>query len=264
MAICRLLRSPLGVPARRPALAVSYRTLRRPEDDRAAWRRAGVCGSVGRCSSPWLRLRPARTASPPRPGATAGRRSATRRSAARTRARESRTRLDRSFVLPVDGRITGQVLAAHGRFYAATTAGDVVAFTSGGYVLWHDDFGQLAQTCPQLDGYGIVGTGVIDQAASTLYVADAFGRLHALDLATGGERSGRPTRPRHDECARRRVRVRPRRDVARQGARVELARRYRWQERPTGVYATENGGRSWRQIFRGTPLGRCGSRARPA
>jgi len=30
--------------------------------------------------------------------------------------------------------------------------------------------------------------------------------------------------------------------------------RYGWQERPTGVYATENGGRSWRQVFAGTPL----------
>ena len=102
--------------------------------------------------------------------------------------------LHRRFVLPVDGRITGQVLASRGTFFAATTSGEVVAFTADGFVLWRDDVGQLAQTCPQLDGYGIVGTGVVDQAARTLYVADAFGRLHALDVTNGGERSGWPVR----------------------------------------------------------------------
>ena len=30
--------------------------------------------------------------------------------------------------------------------------------------------------------------------------------------------------------------------------------RYGWQARPTGVYASENGGRSWRLILAGTPL----------
>lgn len=104
------------------------------------------------------------------------------------------TSLQRSFVLPVDGRITGQVLASRGVFYAATTSGEVVAFNANGFVLWRDDLGQLAQTCPQLDGYGIVGTGVIDAAAHLLYVADAFGRLHALALGTGAERGGWPVR----------------------------------------------------------------------
>jgi len=104
------------------------------------------------------------------------------------------TNLHRRFVLPVDGRITSQVLASRGVFYAATTAGEVVAFTADGFVLWRDDVGQLAQTCPQLDGYGIVGTGVIDTAARTLYVADSFGRLHALDVADGVERKGWPVR----------------------------------------------------------------------
>jgi len=42
------------------------------------------------------------------------------------------------------------------------------------------------------DGWGVTGTPVIDPAARTLYVADAFGRLHALDLATGVERDGWP------------------------------------------------------------------------
>jgi hypothetical protein len=86
------------------------------------------------------------------------------------------------------------VLAANGTLYAATTSGEIVAFTPDGYVRWRTDVGQLAQTCQQLDGYGIVGTGVIDPASSTLYVADAFARVHALDLATGTERDGWPVR----------------------------------------------------------------------
>jgi hypothetical protein len=102
--------------------------------------------------------------------------------------------LTRDFVLPLDGRVVGQVLAANGLFYAATTAGEVAAFTPDGRLRWRVDVGQLAMSCQQLDGYGVLGTGVIDQSASALYVADAFGRLHALDLATGAERDGWPVR----------------------------------------------------------------------
>ena len=100
----------------------------------------------------------------------------------------------RRFVLPLSGRITAQVLTAGGVFIAASTGGDVVAFDRNGYVLWHDQVGQLAYSCPQLNGYGVVGTGVIDQSSGTFYVADAFGRLHALALATGAERLGWPVR----------------------------------------------------------------------
>ena len=102
--------------------------------------------------------------------------------------------LTRHFVLPLDGRITGQVLYAAGAFFAATTSGEIVSFDPDGYVRWRVDVGQLAHTCAQLDGYGVVGTGVVDAAAKTLYVADAFGRLHALALATGAERAGWPVR----------------------------------------------------------------------
>lgn len=99
-----------------------------------------------------------------------------------------------TFYLPLDGRITSQILAADGRLYAATSAGRIAAFTPDGYVLWSRNVGQLAHTCPQLDGYGVTGTGAIDAATHTLYVADAFGRLHALDLASGAERPGWPVR----------------------------------------------------------------------
>jgi putative pyrroloquinoline-quinone binding quinoprotein len=104
-----------------------------------------------------------------------------------------------SFFLPVAGRITAQVLAAPApgggaTLFATTSDGRVYAVTQRGYVLWTRDFGQLATSCPQLDGYGITGTGAIDVATRTLYVADAFGRLHALDLDTGAERAGWPVR----------------------------------------------------------------------
>jgi hypothetical protein len=105
-----------------------------------------------------------------------------------------------SFFLPLSGRVTSQVLAASDgdgaspTLIATTSDGRVYAVTPTGYVLWTRDFGQLAADCPQLDGYGITGTGVIDATAHTLYVADAFGRLHALDLGTGAERSGWPVR----------------------------------------------------------------------
>jgi hypothetical protein len=97
-------------------------------------------------------------------------------------------------VLPLDGRITGQILFAAGSFYAATSTGKVVSFTPSGTVRWQVDVGQITSRCAQLDGYGVTGTGVIDPAAGTLYVADSFGRLHAFALSNGSERPGWPVR----------------------------------------------------------------------
>jgi outer membrane protein assembly factor BamB len=78
-----------------------------------------------------------------------------------------------SFFLPVAGRITAQVLAAPApgggtTLFATTSDGRVYAVTQHGYVLWTRDFGQLAGACPQLDGYGITGTGAIEVATRTL------------------------------------------------------------------------------------------------
>ena len=103
-------------------------------------------------------------------------------------------RAARRFVLPLAGRITAQVLSSGGVFVAASTGGDVVGFDRNGYVLWRDQIGQLANSCPQLNGYGVVGTGVIDPSSATFYVADAFGRLHAIALTNGVERPGWPVR----------------------------------------------------------------------
>ena len=104
-----------------------------------------------------------------------------------------------AFVLPLRGRVTSQVLAARDvpsagltTLYVATSAGLVYAVSETGYVRWRVDLGQLANDCPQLDGYGVTGTPVIDAAGQTLYAADALGRLHALVLATGTERTGWP------------------------------------------------------------------------
>jgi PQQ-like domain len=100
----------------------------------------------------------------------------------------------RSFVLPLAGRITGQVLADEGSYFVATSAGTVASFTADGVLRWQDDVGQLANGCAQLDGYGVTGTGAIDPQSGTLYVADAFGRLHALALSNGAEQPGWPVR----------------------------------------------------------------------
>jgi hypothetical protein len=102
--------------------------------------------------------------------------------------------LSRRFVLPLSGQLTAQVLESGGTFVAASTGGDVVAFDRDGFVRWRTNVGQLALSCPQLNGYGVVGTGVIDPSSGTFYVADAFGRLHALSLATGDELHGWPIR----------------------------------------------------------------------
>jgi hypothetical protein len=106
-----------------------------------------------------------------------------------------------AFVLPIRGRVTSQVLAARDvplpgltTLYVATSAGRIYAVSETGYVRWRVDLGQLPHECQQLDGYGITGTPAIDPESKTLYVADALGRLHALDLATGAERPNWPIR----------------------------------------------------------------------
>jgi hypothetical protein len=104
-----------------------------------------------------------------------------------------------TFVLPLRGRVTSQVLAARDvpspgltTLYVTTSAGVIYAVSETGYVRWRVDLGQIANECPQLDGYGVTGTPVLDLASGTLYAVDALGRLHALALATGAERSGWP------------------------------------------------------------------------
>src|SRR4051794_19202156 len=101
---------------------------------------------------------------------------------------------------PVASTITTQPLVAPDvprkgdrTIYVGSADGYVYAFAPDGHVRWKADLGHLNHGCTQVpDGYGVTGTPVIDPATRTLYAVDAFGRMHALDLATGAERAGWP------------------------------------------------------------------------
>ncbi len=101
---------------------------------------------------------------------------------------------------PVPSTVTTQPLVARNvpragdlTVYVGSADGTVYAFAPNGYLRWRRELGHLVHSCPQIpDGWGVTGTPVIDPATRTFYVADAFGRLHALDLATGAERKGWP------------------------------------------------------------------------
>src|SRR4029079_15793658 len=100
---------------------------------------------------------------------------------------------------PISGRGSSQALVAQDvpaagqkTVYVATTRGIVYALAENGYVRWRVDLGQRERVCQQIDGYGVTGTPAIDLATHALYAADAFGRVHALDLATGAEHAGWP------------------------------------------------------------------------
>jgi hypothetical protein len=102
---------------------------------------------------------------------------------------------------PVSGRISSQVLVAENvpspgarTVYVATTKGVVYALAENGYIRWRVELGQLERFCAQVDGYGVIGTPAIAPELGVLFLVDAFGRLHALDLATGVERAGWPIR----------------------------------------------------------------------
>jgi PQQ-like domain len=106
-----------------------------------------------------------------------------------------------SWFAPLPGTVTTQPLVARNvprngdlTVYVGTASGFLYALAADGYVRWRVDLGRLVDdACPQIpDGFGVTGTPVIDPSTRTLYVADAFGRLHALDLATGAERPGWP------------------------------------------------------------------------
>ena len=116
----------------------------------------------------------------------------------------------------VDDQIYGQPLVVtnvklrggtHDLVYVATVNNSVYAFDandpSASEPFWHVNFGTPPNVydgkygCTDMNGnMGIIGTPVIDAQEGTLYVVaatrvgDAFlQRLHALDLATGGDRA---------------------------------------------------------------------------
>lgn len=100
---------------------------------------------------------------------------------------------------PISGRVSSQALVAQDvpapglrTVYVTTSKGTVYALAENGYIRWRVELGQLDRVCQQIDGYGVTGTPVIDPGTNTLYLVDAFGRVHALDLVTGAERPGWP------------------------------------------------------------------------
>ena len=116
--------------------------------------------------------------------------------------------LESSWTRSVDGMDTVQPLVASNvpargqtTAYVATGDGHLIAYAPNGYVRWQRNLGTLPNPCPQLDQYGITGTPVIDPRTRAIYVADAFGFLHALDLVSGAERRGWPVRLYDDPAA---------------------------------------------------------------
>jgi hypothetical protein len=76
--------------------------------------------------------------------------------------------------------------------YYGVSSGLFEAVAPNGYVRWTVHLGVIPQSCPQLPTWGVTGTPVIDASTRTIFVADAFGWLHDLDLATGKEHAGWP------------------------------------------------------------------------
>jgi hypothetical protein len=62
-----------------------------------------------------------------------------------------------------------------------------------GATVWSKQLGNYSYpACTDLPQWGITGTAAINKAASVVYVADGADQVHALDLATGTEKSGWP------------------------------------------------------------------------
>ncbi|MCC5984445.1 MAG: PQQ-binding-like beta-propeller repeat protein [Rhodobacteraceae bacterium] len=79
-------------------------------------------------------------------------------------------------------RITAEPVAAGGRIYTLDSRATVTATTAGGETAWRRDL-----TPTGLRGDGASGGGLA-LADGVLYVSSAYGRLHALDAASGETR----------------------------------------------------------------------------
>src|SRR5258708_305340 len=95
----------------------------------------------------------------------------------------------------------------HNVVYVATTSNSVYAFDGDtGTQYWHVNLGtpisnnDYGAGCVDINGNaGIIGTPAIDPASGTLYVVNSLNSagafsfmLHALDITTGGDRTGSP------------------------------------------------------------------------
>jgi outer membrane protein assembly factor BamB len=95
----------------------------------------------------------------------------------------------------LDGRIIASPLAAlvggELEIFAATGAGSVYALDTAGHVVWRTQLGAV-ESGAGCGTYGVSSTGAIDLARGLLYVANADGYVHGLDLTTGAEAAGWP------------------------------------------------------------------------
>src|SRR5260370_33973445 len=120
------------------------------------------------------------------------------------------------FKVAVDNQVYAQPLVVanvsiaggtHNVVYVATTSNSVYAVDADtGTQFWHVNLGtpisnaNYGSGCVDINGNaGIVGTPVIDPTAGTLYVVNSLNNagafsfmLHALDIATGAEKTGSP------------------------------------------------------------------------
>ena len=114
------------------------------------------------------------------------------------------------FANPVDGQVYAQPLyvqnlkfasGTHNVIFVCTENNSVYAFDAdtAGLIYWHVNLGTpYASGCGDLTPVvGITGTPAIDLASGTLYVDTKLAtgpthKLHALNLATGGEKFGGP------------------------------------------------------------------------
>lgn len=76
--------------------------------------------------------------------------------------------------------------------FTANNFGQLVAYAPNGYVRWQRNLGAAPNSCIQLSSYGITGTPVVDAATRSIFLVDAFGLLHSIDLVTGRDRPGWP------------------------------------------------------------------------
>jgi outer membrane protein assembly factor BamB len=79
-------------------------------------------------------------------------------------------------------RITADPVVLDGRVFTKDALGTVSAFTTAGAPLW------TRSLIPPTDRAGEASGGGLAVAGETLFVTTGFGRLVALDVATGGER----------------------------------------------------------------------------
>jgi outer membrane protein assembly factor BamB len=111
-------------------------------------------------------------------------------------------RLREVWSMKLDGQIIASPLYASGgqgglprsasTLFVATEAGSLYAIQpSTGAVRWKRTFGVVVPAAQCLS-WGISSTGAIDLRRGVVYVISADGWLHALDLATGAEKTGWP------------------------------------------------------------------------